>query len=367
MDYFERFMYEELESLYASDELNDYDYEELYERFTHLDYLKEVHLYVLAMRFLGKGTKAEPEKVLKEMKALLSSKDCQICGLYYDMKLVCGKGNSYDQSELEACISEGYNEKYLKEDSFILSKSSLLIESSEPEKIQYKSMDFEGCGYRGYKFTSGDIDYLYACIYFEPMKTTRKLSVRSQIYFDGKPYSEVFDDEYTLEPGDYTIVTTGWGNDEFYSYESGMYEWRVELDGKDTYCQIFQFINGKINKAGVHVKDVKLFASKSMALETDREKYSTTFAGDNLEYIYFKLFINAPGVKTIVQIFLKIICLDDDFVFYDNYFLFSINARTVVCWQGVGFAQKGRWKKGLYKYSLHVGNENIREGTFTVY
>lgn len=86
-----------------------------------------------------------------------------------------------------------------------------------------------------------------------------------------------------------------------------------------------------------------------------------------LEYVYFKLFIEEPGQDTVVQIFLKVICLEDDSVFYDKYILHHLEADTYACWNGIGFNQKGKWKAGLYKYSLRVGTGSVYEGTFTVY
>ena len=48
------------------------------------------------MRFLGKGTKAEPDDVLRELEAMELSSDSQIKGLYLDIKLVMKKGNADD-------------------------------------------------------------------------------------------------------------------------------------------------------------------------------------------------------------------------------------------------------------------------------
>ena len=70
MDFFEQFMFEELENLYADDNLETYEYQEIYERFTHLEHLDEVKPYLYAMRFLGKGIKAEPDTVLRELESL---------------------------------------------------------------------------------------------------------------------------------------------------------------------------------------------------------------------------------------------------------------------------------------------------------
>lgn len=303
-------------------------------------------------------------------------------GLYLDIKLVMKKGNASDIEELDKCVEAGYSDKYLKDASYLCSEDANQEEddddeceddtdnyyTDEDEKVRFRSMIFEGCGYSGYRFTSGDIDYLNAKVFIEPIKKACTLSVRSQIYDGNEPFSKVFSNEYQLKPGDTWFQTTGWGNKNFYAYENKTYQWRVEFDGKDVYSQDFYFYNGKIKKSGVPVKDVKLFASKaSGALEADRDKYSMAFKRESLEYVYFKLFIEEPGQDTVVQIFLKVICLEDDSVFYDKYILHHLEADTYACWNGIGFNQKGKWKAGLYKYSLRVGTGSVYEGTFTVY
>ena len=85
MDFFEQFMFEELENLYANDNLETYEYQDIYERFTHLEHLEEVKPYLYAMRFLGKGTKAEPDNVLHELESMELSPDSQIKGLYLEI------------------------------------------------------------------------------------------------------------------------------------------------------------------------------------------------------------------------------------------------------------------------------------------
>ena len=118
----------------------------------------------------------------------------------------------------------------------------------------------------------------------------------------------------------------------------------------------------------IQIRDLKLFSSKSTgALENDINNYSASFDGSNLEYIYFKLFIDEPKEEINVQIFIKVIYLEDNTVIYDKPFFAILGADTYACWRGVGHFQKGKWKKGLYKYYVHVGSGNIQEGIFTVY
>lgn len=228
-------------------------------------------------------------------------------------------------------------------------------------------MIFEGCGYSGLYFTSGDIDYLKAKVFIEPVNATRHLRVRSQIFADDEPFSKVFSDEYTLKQGDQCFTTTGWGNKNFYAYDNRVYQWRIEFDGEDVYCQDFRFYGGKIDKSGILLTDLKLFASKaSGATESDRSNYKTTFDAETLEYIYFQLFFNSPGEEKVLQIFLKIKCLEDDSVFCDKYFILNLDADTISCWEGVGYSTRGKWKKGLYQYGLSFERGSKYEGVFTI-
>lgn len=380
MDFFEKFVFEELENTYANDSLEAYEYQDVYERFMNLNYLEEVKPYLYAMRFLGKGTKAEPDAVLKELEKI-ELPNCQIRGLYLDIKLLRKKGNIQDIAELEKCVANGYSTKFLRDKSYLSLKADEEAVDAEPEKVCidcstenekviFKSMSFEGCGYSGLYFTSGDIDYLKAKVFIEPVKTTCHLSVRSQIYAGKEPFSKVLSNEFTLKPGDTWFIIPGWGNKKFNSYPKGVYRWVVEFDGNenDTHSQEFCFYAGEIKKSGLPVKDIKLFASKASGpLEKDRDQYYTAFNKESLEYVYFKLFIEEPEQDTAVQIFLKVICLDDNSVFYDKYILHYVTATSYAFSEGIGFKQRGKWKAGLYKYSIHVGTGPVYDGTFTVY
>ena len=377
-------MFEKLESVYADDSLKAYEYQDVYERFIHLDYLEEVKPYIYAMRFLGKGTKVGPDAVLKELEKTELS-NCQIRELYLDIKLLMKKGNIQDIAELNKCVAAGYSEKFLRDKSYLSLNDNEETENEvdndlekvcincpdEDEKVIFKSMIFEGCGYSGLYFTSGDIDYLNTKVFIEPVKTICHLSVKSQIYYmQEMSFLKVFSNEYTLKPGDTSFTTQSWGNRNFNCYGNRVYRWIVEFNEneKDIYSQEFRFYSGEIKKAGVPVKDIRLFASKaSGALEVDRDKYSMSFDRDSLEYVYFKLFIEEPGQDTMVQIFLKVVCLEDDSIFCDKYILHHLGANTYACWDGIGFNQKGKWKPGLYKYFLHIGTGPVYEGTFTVY
>ena len=378
MDEFDRYLFDELTDTYTKEKLATDDYEELYQRFCNMDHLEEVKPYLFAMRFLGLGVSAERDTVQQELKSMLPLNNSSLAGLYYDLLLFEDESNSSAVADLTRMVEKGYTDKYLKDRSHIhtIGKNQVSTppqkeepaKSSVPEAIKFKRISFESCGYNGRFFTAGDIDYLSARVYIEPLKSTRKLKVRSQIFDGDNTFSDIMNNEYTLQPGTSNFKTTGWGNKNFYGYHAGVYKWVIELDGEKTYTQEFRIYGGKLNKNGVPVKDIKLFASKAKgALEADRENYKTTFDATSLEYVYFKLFIDEPGEDMPVQIFIKITCLEDNSTFWDRYVIHPLNSNTIACWHGVGFSQPGKWKKGLYQYSINIGNGPKHKGTFTVY
>lgn len=59
MDFFEQFMFDELVELYSRDSLESYEYDDIYERFTHLEHCIEVKPYLYA-------NAAFSEKALKQ-------------------------------------------------------------------------------------------------------------------------------------------------------------------------------------------------------------------------------------------------------------------------------------------------------------
>lgn len=382
MNFLEQYMFDELVELYGEDDLNDEDYAEIYRRFCYLDHLEETRPYILAMRFMGWGTEPNPENVLKELEKYLKTADYRLKGLYCDMKLYMGMGGNETEKELDKWISEGYDDEYLKEESEINAmeegeyedeeddddeyEDDNECEEDEVEKARYKGMVMECDGYSGCFFTTGDVDYIHAKVFIEPFQSTKQLIVRSQIYEGDETFSDVLMDEFTLTPGTTTLTTTGWGNEAFNAYQEKTYRWLLEIEGK-VYEKSFRFYSGSIYKYGMPLNDVKLFAAKeSMVTETDKNNYKTTFVGDELEYLYFKLFFDKPGEARIIQIFMKVIYLEDDSIFCNEYRVCPLNATTYACWEGVGYREKGKWKKGLYKYSIQIGRCTAKEGTFTV-
>ena len=380
MDIFDQYLFEELTTQYSKYGLSADDYEELYQRFCNLDYLKEVRPYLLTMRFFGLGTAAEKDTVLSELKAMLNEDDCMLKGLYYDLLLSENSNNTDAIVNLRRMVDEGYTNKFTKEKSHIekatapseVSASQKNTTVKEPtqtdEDVAVDYITFECNGYNGLYFTAGDVDYLYAKVFIKPFHGKKHIKVRSQIFLDGDAFSKVFSNEYDIDSDTRWFKTQGWGNTNFNCYRNNIYKWVIEIDGKTTFSQEFRMYNGKLNKSGPKVNDVKLFASKSSgALEVDRDNYKTTFEGKTLEYIYFKFLMEPPGEGMNVQIYIKVTYLEDNSAFRDKYFLQQLNDNTIACWDGIGFSKAGNWKKGLYQYSVHIGTGTKYEGTFTVY
>lgn len=380
MDIFDQFLFEELTMQYAQTNLTKDDYEELYMRFCNLDHLTEIQPYLQTMRFWGLGTTPEKDAVLSELKATLSGEDYMLKGLYYDLLLSENSSNTNALVNLRRMVDEGYTNIFTKERTHI-EKAKASDNSSKPktdttaakpqkadEEVVVDYITFECNGYSGLYFTAGDIDYLAAKVYIKPFHGRKHIKVRSQIFLDGDAFSKVFSNEYDIDSNTRWFKTQGWGNTNYTCYRNNIYKWVIEIDGKTTFSQEFRMYNGKMNKTGPKVNDVKLFASKSSgALEKDRDTYKATFDGSTLEYVYFKFLINTPGEYMNVQMFAKVTYLEDGSVFRDNYFLHQLEENTIAFWSGVGYSSPGKWKKGLYQYSVYVGNGPKFEGTFTVY
>ena len=380
MDIFDQYLFEELTAQYSQPELSTDDYEELYMRFCNMDHLDEVQPYLMTMRYFGLGTAPEKKTVLSELEAKLSEDDYMLKGLYYDLLLSENGNNTEALVNLRRMVDEGYTNVFTKEKTHIEKTGSAPNTAKQPREDSAASsyqksddgivvdyMTFECNEYRGLYFTAGDIDYLHAKVYIKPFNGRKHITVRSQIYLGDEPFSKVFSDEYDISPETRWLRTTGWGNTNYNCYRNNTYCWVIEIDGKTTFSQDFRMYNGKMNKSGPIVNDVKLFASKaSGALEKDRDSYKTIFDGNSLEYIYFKFLINEPGESMNVQAFIKITCLEDDSVFWDNWFIQPLDNNTIAFWKGIGYTKPGSWKKGLYHYSAFVGNKPKFEGTFTV-
>ena len=380
MDIFDQCLFEELTTQYSKSGLSADDYEELYMRFCNIDHLDEVRPYLMTMRFFGLGTASEKDTVLSELKAMLNEDDCMLKGLYYDLLLSENSNNTDAIVNLRRMVDEGYTNKFTKEKSHIekatapseVSASQKNTTVKEPtqtdEDVAVDYITFECNGFNGLYFTAGDVDYLYAKVFIKPFHGKKRIRVRSQIFLDGDAFSKVFSNEYDIDSDTRWFKTQGWGNTNFNCYRNNIYKWIIEIDGKTTFSQEFRIYNGKLNKSGPKVNDVKLFASKSSgALEADRDNYKTTFDGKTLEYIYFKFLMDPPGEDMNVQVYIKVTYLEDNSVFRDKYFLHHLNDNTIACWNGVGFSKAGNWGKGLYQYSVHIGTGKKYEGIFTVY
>jgi len=120
MDLFEEKLYDELIGLYKKNDLGKTEWEELFQRFSLIGYLPEAKPYILAMKFMGWGTEAAPDDVLKEMENLTDAEDYRLRGLYCDLKLIAGIEESTEE-ELKRWIDSGYTAEYLKQESRVYS------------------------------------------------------------------------------------------------------------------------------------------------------------------------------------------------------------------------------------------------------
>lgn len=408
MDAFDKFIFDELVTQYARKGLSFDDYEELFQRFKRMEYLEEVQPYLYAMRFFGWGVPAEQDHVLTELMRYAGSGNTEFEGLYYDLRCSMSNVSIDDTSNLERMVKQGYTGAYTKDRtavvkpaersqepesrvSALFSMTQAVIEKGKTsagatDKVPPSASDPASTGepveeslfvdhisfvcgkFSGLSFTCGDTDFLFAVIHIKPIQVEKYITVRSQIFVDDKPWSKIFSDQLTLRPGDTWFRTTGWGNKNFNGYSDGVYKWVVEIDGQRTYSQGFRMFGGKLSDVVPKVKSVKLFSSTAKgATEEDRERFRSAFAQEELEYVYFRQYIVEPGSDMWVQVFIKVICLEDNTVFRDYYYLQKLQSNTCSIWDGVGFDQCGKWKKGLYQYSVRIGDGPANEGTFTVY
>ena len=75
MDAFDKYIYDEITKTFAKSNISDEEYEELYQRFDNLSNEPEAKPYLFAMRYMGWGTKKQPESVIDELEELLT--DCE--------------------------------------------------------------------------------------------------------------------------------------------------------------------------------------------------------------------------------------------------------------------------------------------------
>lgn len=116
MDVFDTCLFQELTKQYAKIALSPDEQEELYIRFGNLDHLEEVKPYLYAMRYLGWGTKAEPEQVMQELKQV-PREQAVLAGLYQDLMMISGQGNALNREKLKDAAGKGYSSVYLKQKS----------------------------------------------------------------------------------------------------------------------------------------------------------------------------------------------------------------------------------------------------------
>ncbi len=382
MDAFDKYLYEELVTLYERQDLSDDDYEELYQRFCGIDYLEEVYPYLLTMRFWGLGTESEKENVLSELKEHMDENNYILNGLYYDLLLSQNSNNEDALKNLEKMTENGYTDRFTKEKSHIkdvmtasdlhsIEKISNLSDTSSlytDEEVIVDHIVFISGNYEGLKFTAGDVDYLRAKVFIRPVHGKKHIKVRSQIFKGDTYVSEIMNNEYEIDSATTWFLTGGWGNNRYTCYSDSVYKWVVEIDGKIAFNQNFRMYEGKLDQIGPRINDIKLVSSKwSGMLEKDKNNYQMVFDAKTLEAVYFVFLLEPLNRKMNIRVCLTIVYLEDNTISVDDHFLEILEEDTVSFWEWVGFSTPGKWEKGLYKYYIIVGSTQKYEGTFTVY
>ena len=125
MDVFDKYLFDEITQDYSQNDLTSEDYEEIYQSFINIQHIPEVKPYLLAMRFLGYGIKADEESVLKELEECIKADDVILLGLYYDLILFRNKEDCEAAKKLLEYIDKGYSDIYLKEKSNVSQCSSI--------------------------------------------------------------------------------------------------------------------------------------------------------------------------------------------------------------------------------------------------
>lgn len=383
MDAFDQYLYDELVSQYRSSELSQDEYEELYYRFCSLDHLREVKPYLFAMRFLGLGISPEPQAVMSELEEALADGDALLSGLYHDLSLFSEDLTPAEREEhlasLQNMMSAGYGNAYLKGRSHVAQatrkKQPAPPPSPAPKKqpapaqnpIHVNKFIF-ACGeFQGQSFAAGEIDYLHALAYIDPLKANKHITVQSQIFLKDKPFSKVFSCEFDLSPETTWFKTNGWGNVDRNCYRTNEYTWVMNIVGEKEYRQKFWMYDGTIDRTGPRVKEVGLFNSKySGALEEDRNRCAVLFSAEKMECLYFKFTIEPPLRTMCVQIHIHLEYLEENTVLYHDSVLMQVQENWVSFWTGWGYQKPGNWKKGLYHYTVRIGENPEYTGTFTV-
>ena len=409
MDVFDKYLFDEITQEYQQDDLSSDDYEELYQRFLNLHHIPEVKAYLFAMRSLGYGTKADEDSVLLELENSLGN-SIALDSLYYDCLLFKNREDDEAVQKLSNLIEKGYSDIYLKEKSHInyneeddwdysitcgncgcefgitkeenaketviyLSCNAVIylddIEDDDEYAegdIDFVKMEFYSNGIQEIYFTSNDIDYINAEVFFEPIEEPCRISVRSQVfdYWDN-PISDIMEEKIYLDKGDYSFCTKALSSEDLDGYSADWLKWVIEINDLDKYSREFMLYEGKIQKPKLHIDEIKLFASGTNGAKEDMDNCTTYFNRETLEHIYFMVVMETePGFDMYVEFSIKVFRSENNSVVFDECFLQSLDHDTYACWQSVGYPIPNYWDKGLYKYVVKIGDSNDFEGYFTV-
>lgn len=268
VDIFDKYLFEELIEDYNKPNLSQEDYEELYQRFCNKSYIEDTKPYLCVLRFFGLGTVADKDVVLEDLKTSLDKDNGLLKGLYYDL-LLHKKSNDKDiAKKLKEQIKAGYTDIYTKDKSNI-EIVDMILESTDKEavveerdevteaNIEVEYMTFLCGSYSGIYFASGDVDYIHAQVFIKPVNSHKHITVRSQIFINEEPWSQVFTDEFDLTKETRWFKTNGWGNATFDCYSSNTYKWEVSIDDRTAFSQSFQIYDGNLLENGAVLNKIK--------------------------------------------------------------------------------------------------------------
>lgn len=317
MHSFEQLLFEKQTEKYAGSGLTDEEYGDIYYVMKSLRDLPESAPYLYAMEYFGLGRKATPEQVIEKLEEVLSGDDVMLKGLYYDLRMLGDEDNASLRTALDILVSQGYNARYLKDKSHVKGKAEGKRPEQEPVKerdtektlrqtstsgsdskseseqaagnvqsIEVTNINIAGDGrnhseeFNGDEFVTGDISYLKALIYIEPLREPKHIHVQSQIFKEDKAFSKMFEDDISLQAGDNWLRTTGWGNKNFNGYPGGTYRWESVIDGKK-YSKEFVF------RSGYRVEQQTI---KEVGIQTPKTKPDqTVIPSAGLEWMGFRI------------------------------------------------------------------------------
>ena len=411
MDRFYAILLKQQTEKYARTDLTQEDYEDIYYELTTME-LPEAQPWILAMTYLGLGTGADPEGVLARL-AQAPKGDVQLQGLYCDLQLLKDEGSEVLLAQLRQLEEQGFTAAYLKERSH--AKNGFRPEwrpqpekepesepepEEEPEEEPPKELtppeiremavigDTREDSTTG-PFITGEISYMRAGIRIDPLPEDRTLHITNRILDeDGKPFSKVFEEDIKLKAGREILFTTGWGNKSFNGYPAGKYCWEIDIDGIKGSTK-FEFHDPQNDTAKLMAADPYLTVNGECIFGHDGTAFpldGNTGFGFGLTYTK-ELRKSYPSAKhrlihdvalgwgeRYVSVHAVVRHVDADKTLLNKTLWIDANegrqvgsGSDVVYITVIGdFEDENGLEKGLYEYSVSLGNGPALKGTFTV-